>query len=96
MTARGHELLREMERLGIILDVTHLCDDSFRDALDRFSGVVWASHSNCRSLVPHERQFTDDQIRELIERDAVIGAVFDAWMLAPGWVRGESTPERAA
>ena len=38
MTARGHELLREMERLGIILDVTHLCDDSFRDALDRFSG----------------------------------------------------------
>ena len=95
MTARGHELLREMERLGIILDVTHLCDDSFRDALDRFSGVVWASHSNCRSLVPHERQFTDDQIRELIERDAVIGAVFDAWMLAPGWVRGESTPERA-
>jgi membrane dipeptidase len=95
MTPRGHELLREMERLGIILDVTHLCDDSFRDALDRFAGVVWASHSNCRSLVPHERQFTDDQIRELIERDAVIGAVFDAWMLSPGWVRGESTPERA-
>jgi membrane dipeptidase len=95
MSARGHELLREMERLGIILDVTHLCDDSFRDALDRFSGIVWASHSNCRSLVPHERQFTDDQIRELIDRDAVIGAVFDAWMLAPGWVRGESTPERA-
>jgi membrane dipeptidase len=95
MSARGHELLREMERLGIILDVTHLCDDSFRDALDRFSGIVWASHSNCRSLVPHERQFTDDQIRELIDRDAVIGAVFDAWMLSPGWVRGKSTPEGA-
>ena len=92
---RGRELLREMDRLGIILDVTHLCDDSFRDALDRFTGTVWASHSNCRSLVPHERQFTDDQIRELIERDAVIGVVFDAWMLVPGWVRGESTPERA-
>ena len=65
--ARGRELLREMERLGIILDVTHLCDESFRDALDPFPrGRVWASHSNCRSLVPDGRQFSDEQIRELI------------------------------
>ena len=63
---RGRELLREMERLGIILDATHLCDDSFRDALDHFHGPVWASHSNCRALVQHNRQFTDDQISELI------------------------------
>jgi membrane dipeptidase len=89
----GRELLREMEQLGIILDVTHLCDESFRDALDHFNGVVWASHSNCRSLVPHNRQFADDQIRELIDRGAVLGAAFDAWMLVPGWVRGETTPE---
>ena len=81
-----------MERLGIILDATHLCDDSFREALDHFHGPVWASHSNCRALVPHDRQFADDQIRELIERDAVIGAAFDAWMLVPDWVRGQSTP----
>ena len=91
----GLELLREMERLGIILDATHLCDDSFRDALDHFSGTVWASHSNCRTLVDHNRQFSDDQLRELIARDAVIGAAFDAWMLVPGWVRGETDPERA-
>jgi membrane dipeptidase len=93
--APGRELLREMERLGIILDVTHLCDDSFREALDCFRGHVWASHSNCRSLVPNERQFSDDQIRELIARDAVVGVAFDAWMLVPGWVRGTSTPEDA-
>jgi membrane dipeptidase len=93
--APGRELLREMERLGIILDATHLCDDSFRDALDHFQGAVWASHSNCRTLVPHNRQFADDQIRELIDREAVIGAAFDAWMLAPGWVRGQTTPESA-
>ena len=86
--------VREMERLGMILDATHLCDESFRDALDHFHGPVWASHSNCRSLVPHNRQFNDDQIRELVERGAVIGAAFDAWMIVPGWVRGESTPER--
>ena len=82
-----------MEHLGIILDVTHFCDESFRDALDHFHGAVWASHSNCRALVNHNRQFSDDHIRELVQRDAVIGAVFDAWMLVPGWVRGQSTPE---
>jgi membrane dipeptidase len=91
----GRELLREMQRLGIILDVTHLCDDSLREALDHFNGTIWASHSNCRALVPHNRQFSDEQIRELIQRDAIIGAAFDAWMLAPGWVRGETTPEGA-
>jgi membrane dipeptidase len=91
----GHALLREMERLGIILDVTHLCDDGFRDALDHFNGPVWASHSNCRALVDHNRQFADDHIRELLDRGAVIGAVFDAWMLKPGWIRGQTTPESA-
>jgi membrane dipeptidase len=91
--ARGRELLTEMERLGIILDATHLCDDSFREALDHFDGPVWASHSNCRALVPHNRQFADEQILELIQRGAIIGAAFDAWMLAPGWTRGTSTPE---
>jgi membrane dipeptidase len=95
MGPRGRELLREMERLNIILDVTHLCDESFRDALDHFHGPVWASHSNCRTLVAHNRQFSDDHLRELIARDAVIGAVFDAWMLVPGWLRGTTTPESA-
>jgi membrane dipeptidase len=93
--APGRELLREMERLGIILDATHLCDDSLRDALDHFHGPIWASHSNCRALVAHNRQFSDDHIRELVQRGAVIGAAFDAWMLVPGWVRGETTPASA-
>jgi membrane dipeptidase len=95
MGPRGHELLREMERLNIILDATHLCDDSFRDALDHFRGPLWASHSNSRTLVAHNRQFSDDHLRELIARGAVIGAAFDAWMLVPNWVRGTSTPASA-
>lgn len=95
LTPLGRELLREMERLGIVLDVTHLTDEGFWEALDRFAGPVWASHNNCRALVPHQRQFGDEQIRALIQRDAVIGVAFDAWMLAPGWVRGQSTPEQA-
>jgi len=90
---KGKELLKEMERLNIILDTTHLCDDSFWESLDHFGGPVWASHNNVRSLVLHGRQFSDEQIRELINRNAVIGMVLDAWMLAPNWVRGQSTPE---
>jgi membrane dipeptidase len=92
MGPQGYELLREMERLNIILDATHLCDDSFRDAMDHFNGHVWASHNNCRALVDHNRQFSDAQIKELIERDAVIGMALDAWMMVPNWVRGQSSP----
>ncbi|GAB1309746.1 membrane dipeptidase [Urechidicola sp. KH5] len=90
---KGKELLREMEKLNIILDVTHLCDDSFWEALDNFVGPIWASHNNCRSLVPHHRQFSDEQLIEITNRGAVIGVVFDTWMLKQGWIRGTSTPQ---
>lgn len=89
----GRELIREMDRLGMAMDVTHLTDEGFVEALDLFDGTVWASHSNCRSLVPDQRQLSDEQIRMLIDRDAVIGSVFDAWMLYPNWTRGETTPQ---
>jgi membrane dipeptidase len=92
---RGRELLEEMQRLGIILDVTHLCDDSFWEALDHFDGPIWASHSNCRVLTPHNRQFSDEQIKVLIERGAVIGGALDAWMMIRDWVRGKTTPQQA-
>jgi len=92
MNESGLSLLKEMERLNIILDVTHLCDDAFWQAIDNFHGHIWASHNNCRALVDHNRQFSDDQIKILIERDAVIGAAFDAWMLVPNWIRGKSMP----
>lgn len=81
MSEAGHALLREFAQLNMILDVTHLSDESFTDALEHFDGRVIASHHNCRALVPRQRQLTDDQIRRLIERDAVIGLALDAWML---------------
>jgi membrane dipeptidase len=93
MKANGLALLKKMEELNIILDATHLCDDAFWQALDHFKGHVWASHNNCRSLVHHNRQFSDEMIKALIERGAVIGAALDAWMIVPGWQRGKSTPE---
>lgn len=90
---KGKALLKEMEELQLILDATHLCDQSFWEALDYYQGPIWASHSNCRALVNHNRQFSDDQLRELIERNAVIGAPLDAWMMVPNWIRGTSTPK---
>lgn len=93
LNAQGKELLKEMDRLNMILDATHLCDDAFWDAMKLFKGHVWASHNNCRALVNHNRQFSDDMIKALVERGAVIGAALDAWMMVPNWVRGVSTPK---
>ena len=92
LSQQGKDLLRKMDELGIILDATHLCDLAFWDALELYQGPVWASHNNCRALVDHNRQFSDEMIKALIARGAVIGGVFDAWMLSPGWIRGKSTP----
>ncbi|EAR00430.1 putative peptidase [Maribacter sp. HTCC2170] len=90
---KGKELLKEIDRLGLILDATHLCDDSFWETMDNYNGPIWASHNNCRTLVEHNRQFSDDQIKELIKRDAVIGVALDAWMMTSNWIRGLSTPQ---
>lgn len=89
----GRDLLREMDRLGLILDATHLCDAAFWDAMTLFEGPVWASHNNCRALVDHNRQFSDEMIKALIQRGAVIGGALDAWMMVPGWIRGVSQPQ---
>ena len=81
----GRDLLGEMERLGVILDVSHLAEESFWEALDRFSGRVIASHSNCREYAPTDRHLSDDMIRALGKRDAVIGTVLSNSFLVGGW-----------
>lgn len=88
LTSLGLDLLAEMQRLGIILDLTHLTDQGFWEALDHYDGPVLASHNNCRALVPHQRQLSDEQLRAIMERKGVIGAACDNWMIRPGWVRG--------
>jgi membrane dipeptidase len=91
-TNAGKNLLKEMDSLHMILDITHLTDLGFSQAMEIYKGPVWASHHNCRALVKNQRQLTDDQIRILIERKSVIGGVMDAWMLVDGWIRGVSLP----
>ena len=89
----GKLLLKEMNALNMILDVTHLCDDAFWDAMDLYTGPLWASHNNCRSIVNHNRQFDDNQLKTIILRNGVIGAALDAWMIVPDWKRGISNPK---
>jgi membrane dipeptidase len=95
LNSKGKALLAEMQKLGLILDISHLCDDAFWDAMRIYKGPVWASHSNCRVIIPHNRQISDEQIKELIQRKSVIGIALDAWMLVPGWERWKLTPEAA-
>lgn len=85
LTHIGQELMRQMSRLGMILDVSHMAEESFFEALDLFEGTVIASHSNTRKYVPTDRQLSDDMIRALIKRDAVIGAVFFNQFLKHQW-----------
>lgn len=92
LPARGKDLLREMDRLGMILDSTHLNDECFWEALDIFQGPVWASHQNCRVLAPWNRQFADDMIKAVVERGGVLGMAFDAIMMVPGWIHNRSKP----
>ena len=94
--ARGLDLLREADRLGMILDVTHLSDECFWQAVKLYRGPMWASHHNARTLVPHQRQLADDMFRALAGRGAVVGVTFDAWMMTPGWERGKTTPQSAS
>jgi membrane dipeptidase len=82
-----------MAKTNYILDVTHLCDESFWEAVERFPGHMIATHSNARALTPNDRQFDDEQLKLLISRGTVIGAALDAWMIQPDWIRGVTTPE---
>jgi len=66
---------------------------SFWETMTAYNGPVWASHSLCRKFVDHNRQFTDEQLKELIQREAVIGMVLDAWMMVPNWIRRKSDPK---
>ncbi len=93
LKADGPELLRQMDQAGMLLDATHLADQSFWEALEIFEGPVLASHHNCRTLVPGDRQLSDEQIKALIERGSVIGAAFDNWMILPGWNKHVSDPK---
>ncbi len=88
------ELLRHMDSLGMILDVSHTSDESIRQELDNFSGPVLSTHQNCRAITPGERQIPDDLLQRIIDRGAVIGHSMDTWMLYREGVDWANIPPR--
>lgn len=78
LTSFGIEYVKECERLGIIIDVSHLSDAGFYDVLKYTSKPFVASHSNARSVCPHARNMNDDMICELAKRGGVMGINFAA------------------
>jgi len=83
LTAEGIALVRELDRFGIIHDASHLAEESFWQLLDLSGGPIMASHSNCRSIVPTDRQLSDDMIRAVAKRGGVIGIDFYDRFLVP-------------
>ncbi len=84
LTAEGVALVKALDDAGIIHDTSHLAEESFWQLLDLATGPVMASHSNCRAIVPTDRQLSDDMIKALIARGGVIGMNFyDKFLIPP-------------
>lgn len=89
LTTLGRDLLDVMMGLNAILDLSHMAEEAFYDALDRYEGAVIASHSNPRRFRNTDRHLTDDMIRRLSERDGVMGVVIYNRFLSETWRAGD-------
>ncbi len=92
LSAAGRSLLAAMEQAGLMLDTSHMAEESFWQALGLFNGTLIASHSNCRALLSaqgSDRHLSDAMIRALIERDSVIGVVLFNLFLTADFARGQ-------
>jgi len=73
LTEFGEKVVAEMNRLGMIIDVSHAGDETFRDVLKLSKAPVVASHSACRALSPHHRNLSDEMLKALAEKNGLIG-----------------------
>ncbi len=81
LTRFGVQLVKEMNRLGMLVDVSHISEHGFWDVLEVAERPVIASHSNCKALCGHPRNLTDEQIKRIAENGGVIGATFVRWFI---------------
>jgi len=75
ITDFGVEVIEGCNKLGIVIDVSHINDPGFWDVMKFSKAPIVASHSNCRALANHPRNLTDDQIKAIIDNDGVIGMI---------------------
>ena len=89
LTALGRELLEVMGSFNAILDLSHMAEEAYLEAVDRYPGVLIASHSNPRKFCTTDRHLSDEMIRLLAERDGVMGVVLYNRFLSNEWRRGD-------
>ncbi len=82
----GRDVVREMNNLGMVIDISHVSDSTFFDVIETTEDPVIASHSGCRALNPHHRNMSDDELRALGENGGVIGIVFVLNYLTPEYL----------
>jgi membrane dipeptidase len=87
LTEFGVEVVEEMNRLGMVVDVSHLNEAGFWDVMERTKNPVIASHSNCKALSNHHRNLTDEQIEALAEKGGVINLSYCGGFIKEGITR---------
>ncbi|MDO8631833.1 MAG: dipeptidase, partial [Phycisphaerales bacterium] len=92
LTDFGREVVREMNHIGMIVDVSHVSDATFGDVLETSSAPPIASHSSCRAVSPHRRNLSDDMIRALAERGGVVQINFAAAFVDPDFPQLDPKP----
>lgn len=92
ITGEGRELILEANKLGVIVDVSHLSDKSFYDVLDITKKPIIASHSSCRSISPVSRNLTDEMIQALADNGGVMGINFGNMFLREDCGHSDDTP----
>lgn len=92
LTDLGFRLLDEMAALNMVLDLSHIAEEAFYQAVNAYPGPVIASHSNPRTFLPGDRGLSDDMIDQIINRDGVIGVSLFNAHLQPGWRQGDPRP----
>ncbi len=83
LTDFGRQVVRELNRLGIIVDISHVSDKTFYDALEVTQAPVIASHSSCRALVGIPRNMSDDLLRAVAKNGGVAQIAFGCWFVEP-------------
>ena len=92
LTEFGREVIHEMNRLGMLVDISHVSDETFNDVLDASRAPVIASHSCCRAICNSPRNMTDDMIKALAARGGVIHITFHNAFLSQDYAEATRSP----
>jgi membrane dipeptidase len=96
LTAFGREVVRELNRLGVMVDVSHVSDETFEDALDESRAPIIASHSSMRVISGHPRNMTDDMVRAMAAKGGIVMINYHAAFLSEAYRAASLSPDIAA